>query len=123
RPVALTSPLTPAGWEAAARAVLAPLSVGIDAEHASALDYATMVDEDEDALVREGLGTFIARQAAGLPIDYSRIVEAIAWSRGRVTVRAGSTRLAARAAVITVSTGVLASGAIAFEPALPAATA
>lgn len=68
-----------------------------------------------------GLGALIQRRLAPLagPVRLSTPVSRIAWNDTGVTVTTPAGPLAARAAIVTVSTGVLASGAIAFDPKLP----
>ena len=71
-----------------------------------------------------GIGAFVARRLGeGLDIRLSTPVDARAWSgRGRVAVETPRGTITARSAIVTVSTGVLAAGAIAFDPPLPHAT-
>jgi monoamine oxidase len=71
-------------------------------------------------IVRGGLGDFIARRIGGMagPVALGTPARRIAWDDGvRVETPAGTIR--ARAAIVTVSTGVLAAGGIVFTPALP----
>ena len=74
--------------------------------------------------MRGGIGAFVTRRlgpAAGT-IWCDAPATRIAWNGvgGRVSVETPRGIVTARACVVTVSTGVLASGAIVFEPALPA---
>ena len=68
-----------------------------------------------------GIGAFVNRHLGdGLDIRLNTPVQRIRWNGpdGRVEVDG----LTARACIVTVSTGVLYSGAVRFEPDLPAAT-
>jgi len=67
------------------------------------------------ALVQDGLGPAAGQVHLGTP------VRRIAWQEagGRVAVETASGTITARACIVTVSTGVLAAGRIAFVPALP----
>jgi monoamine oxidase len=93
----------------------------------STLDYARYVDTKENWVVREGFGALIAHYGAGLPVTLNAPVTRISWSGPGSGTRSGSgVRLetpqgtvGARAAIVTVSTAVLAGGAIRFDPALP----
>ena len=70
-----------------------------------------------------GIGAFVARRlGAGLDIRLSTPVTRIDWNGpgGHVTVHTSHGAITAGAAIVTVSTGVLAAGAIGFDPALPA---
>jgi monoamine oxidase len=70
--------------------------------------------------VPSGMGALVARLAHGLPIVLGSPVMSIAYGDGAVTVRTGGGRTyRARRAIVTVSTGVLASRGIEFSPALP----
>jgi monoamine oxidase len=69
-----------------------------------------------------GLGALVARRLAPLagPVRLSTPVSHIDWSKpGGVAATTASGTLAARACIVTVSTGVLAAGAIRFAPDLP----
>jgi monoamine oxidase len=71
-----------------------------------------------------GLGALIARRLAPLagPVRLGTPVSRIAWDRpgGAVAVTTPAGTITARACIVTVSTGVLAAGGIAFDPPLPA---
>lgn len=69
--------------------------------------------------VRGGLGAFIARRLPG-PAQLNTVVQGVDWSGPGVRVSTDRGTLVAGACIVTVSTGVLASGRIRFTPALPA---
>ena len=72
-------------------------------------------------MVDGGIGAFIAgRLGGGHDIRLNSKVHGVRWSGDGVTVQTGQGAIEARACIVTVSTGVLASGAIAFDPPLPA---
>jgi monoamine oxidase len=64
----------------------------------------------------------VARLADGLPVRLDARVDRLRWGARGVVAEGSFGSLAARAAIVTVSTGVLAAGCIAFDPPLPAAT-
>jgi monoamine oxidase len=68
------------------------------------------------------MGTLVARQADGLDVSLQWPVERITTGGpgGSVLLDGPRGRVRARGCVVTVSTGVLAAGAIRFDPALPA---
>jgi monoamine oxidase len=70
-----------------------------------------------------GLGAYLARHARGLPIGLCASVEGIDLSGRGVVLDTSAGRLAARAAIVTVSPLVLQRGAIRFTPELPGAIA
>ena len=68
---------------------------------------------------REGLGTLIAKLGESLPVSLSTPANRVIWSNRDVAVETPSGKIVARAAIVTVSSNVLASGAIRFTPDLP----
>ena len=96
------------------------LKQGLPASVASAHDFAAYVWEGDDWPVVDGLGDLVARTAEGVRTEVSTQARRIDWGR-RDGVRVETDRgtIEARHAIITVSMGVLQSGLIAFDPALP----
>lgn len=92
---------------------------GLDPDGISTLDSARFVEAEGEWLLREGLGSLIARLGEGLPVALDTAVRAIDWSGRSVTCRTDRGDLSAEAAIVTVSSGLLAAGRIAFRPALP----
>ena len=92
---------------------------GMDPTNVSTLDAARYRDTDENWPVQDGYGALVARVAAGTPVSLHTAVTAIDWSGPRVKVTTSQGVVEAGAVIITVSTGVLAAGDIAFTPALP----
>ncbi len=85
-------------------------------------DYVTTDLEGPNLLPREGVGGLVARLAEGLPIRLNHAVTQLDWSGPGVVARGPWGEMRAGRAIVTVSTGVLAAGCIAFTPALPEAT-
>jgi monoamine oxidase len=85
-------------------------------------DFATTALDGPNLLLRRGLGTLVASLAEGLPIRLGAPVTRLDWGGKSVEASGAFGRIRARAAIITVSTGVLAQGRIAFTPVLPAHT-
>ena len=85
-------------------------------------DFATTALDGPNLLLRRGLGTLVASLAEGLPIQLNAPVAQLDWGGKSVEASGAFGRIRARAAIITVSTGVLAQGRIAFTPVLPAQT-
>jgi monoamine oxidase len=83
-------------------------------------DYVKTDLDGPNLLPREGVGGLVARLAEGLPIRLSHPVTRLDWPGPGVVAEGPWGVLRARRAIVTVSTGVLASGAIRFTPALPA---
>lgn len=105
------------------------LGAQINAMELSGISLEDYVKTDLDGpnlLPREGVGGLVARLAEGLPIRLNHAVTHLDWSgregEGGVVARGDWGEMRARRAIVTVSTGVLAQGGIAFTPALPEAT-
>jgi monoamine oxidase len=107
-------------WRSTIEFLLGPYHSGSDLAELSTVDLARAAERDVQAYCRQGLGTLVARLAHDLPLRLSTPATRIAWS-GRVGVEVETAQgpLDARAAIITVSTGVLSAGKIGFAPELP----
>jgi monoamine oxidase len=93
---------------------------GVPSDQASALDFARYVWEGDDWPVLDGFGALIARHAQGIPVELETPATRIAWGgKTGVTVDTPRGTIEARAAIVAVSTGVLASEVIRFAPSLP----
>ncbi len=106
-------------WAGTAEFVLGANATGKDLKDISAIDKARGQDRNAVIACRQGLGTLMARLGGELPLAMSTPVSQIAWNGRDVTVETPAGRIAARAAIITVSSNVLAAGNIKFTPELP----
>lgn len=106
-------------WSAAAATWLGPMDHGVDLDDLSSADVAAYGAYEVNALVREGLGALVVRSAIDLPIRTGVAAIGVDWSGNGVVVHTNQGSLRARAAIITVSTGVLAADRIRFTPDLP----
>ncbi|MBM3462946.1 MAG: FAD-dependent oxidoreductase [Armatimonadetes bacterium] len=100
--------------------LLGPLSGGVEVGQTSARDYATMVKEQYDRLVEQGLGMVVDAFSHGIPIVKNAPATLVKWGPEGVTVTANGEEYHAKKLVLSVSTGVLRSGKIVFDPPLPA---
>lgn len=76
-------------------------------------------EENNDWFCASGFGSLVASFGRGLPVRTGVEVTRIHWRRKGVKLETSAGRVRAKAAIITVSTGVLAAGKIAFSPELP----
>jgi len=107
-------------WQPTIEFVLGPFGCAKDLAEVSALDFSRSVERNNDMFCREGLGALIAKLADGLPVQLSRPASLIDWSeRNRIEIRTAKGLLVARTVIVTVSTGVLMSDKLKFEPELP----
>jgi monoamine oxidase len=109
-------------WAGAAEFVLGANFAGKDLKELSVGDKARAQDRNTAIACRQGLGTLIAKLGEQVPLSLSTPANRISWGSRDVTVETPSGKIAARAAVITVSSNVLAAGNIKFTPDIPKRT-
>ena len=115
--VAIADVLPKSRWRESASNWIAQY-LAIDASEASTGDYAAYNGGEGDWLVAGGLGGLIAHRFGHVPVKLNCPVTCIDWSGRPVTVETTSGNLQASQIIVTVSTGVLGSGAIGFTPEL-----
>jgi monoamine oxidase len=104
-------------WRPAVEFVLGPFGCAKELTQISAVDFAKSAERNADAFCRQGFGTLIAALAEGIPVELSTPATAID-TRRNVAVETPKGTITARAAIVTVSTNVLAAEAIKFTPEL-----
>lgn len=111
----------PAGrWIDLARALAAPLHVGIEYPALSALDAPRLTGTGNDAWLPGGFGNWLQQFAADLPVFRNRPVVRIDWAGTGVTVATAEGHVRAEACIVTVPLGLLnAKDGIVFQPGLP----
>jgi monoamine oxidase len=106
-------------WQHTIEFVVGPYLCGRDLDEVSAHDFATSDEREIDGFCREGFGTLLARLGDGLDVRLDTSVRRIAdGSGGALTVETDRGVIRAGGVLVTVSTAVLASGAITFAPRL-----
>jgi monoamine oxidase len=111
-------------WDATVAHWEGPVICAAPLADMDARDFLDTQLEAPDLLLPGGAGALVAKLAEGLPIAFAMVVDRLEWgSGGGVVASGGFGRLAARAAIVTVPTSVLAAGAIRFDPPLPVETA
>jgi monoamine oxidase len=107
-------------WRPTIDFFLGPFGAGKDLSEISAMDFARSAERDIDAFCRQGFGTLIAKLAAGIPVRLSTPALRVSYGgRPGCDVDTPRGQIQARAVIVTVSTNVLAAGAIKFAPDLP----
>ena len=106
-------------WAGTAEFVLGASFTGKDLKDVSVMDKARAQDRTAAIACHQGLGTLIARLGEQLPLALSTPASHVTWNGRDVTVETPAGRIAARAAIITVSSNVLAAGNIRFTPDIP----
>lgn len=98
---------------------IGPMDFGVDFSDLSTVDYWNTASAAPNYLVKDGYGRLVAGLARDVPVTLGARVTRVDWSGSGVRVHSTQGTLRARACIVTVSTGVLNAGGIAFEPELP----
>ena len=106
-------------WDDLAHMLIGPWEMGKDFDRFSTADWWSG-EGGTDWYCREGYGALWAHSARGIPVDLSTRVTKIDWGGQGVAVHTDLGVIKARACIVTVSTGVLASEGIRFSPMLSA---
>ena len=115
-------PKDPGDWAGTAEFVLGANFTGKDLKDVSVGDKVRAQDRNTAIVCRQGLGTLIAKLGEQVPLSLSTPANRISWGSRDVTVETPSGKIAARAAIVTVSSNVLAAGNIKFTPDIPKRT-
>jgi monoamine oxidase len=110
--------------DAAAATFMGPMDAAVDFRDESTTDLTQEegAEYDPNFLVKEGFGALVADVGKDVRVSLSTAAKAVRYDGKGVTVETGKGTIHAKAAIVTVSTGVLQSGAIKFTPGLPNAT-
>jgi monoamine oxidase len=106
-------------WAGTAEFVLGANATGKDLKDLSAFDKVRAQERNAAIACRQGLGTLIAKLGEQVPLALSSPASRVAWSGRDVTVETPAGKIAARAAIVTVSSNALAAGNIKFTPDIP----
>lgn len=112
-------PLGPGKWSWTAGQHYGPQDMAVELSQVSSRDFAMTAGEETDQILTEGMGQLIEAHSHGIPIELNCPVTAVKWGPEGVEVTAGGRSYHARDVIITLPTGVLRSGAVAFDPPLP----
>jgi len=106
-------------WAGTAEFVLGASFAGKDLKDISAVDKSRAQERTAMVTCRQGLGALVAKLGEQLPVSLSTPASRCIWNNREVAVETPAGKITARAAVITVSSNVLAAGNIKFTPDLP----
>jgi monoamine oxidase len=106
-------------WGGTIDFLLGGYATGKDLRDLSALDQFRAQDRAIDVATRQGLGALMVKLGDGVPVALSTPAVRVTWSGRDIGVETPAGRIAARGVIVTVSSNVLASGAIKFTPELP----
>ncbi len=105
-------------WAATIEAWEGPVIDAADADRLSLADWHANVLNGSNLVPEGGIGAFVAGLAGGLDVRLDTPARRVRWG-GPVTIETDHGSIAAGSCIVTVSTGVLAAGGIAFDPPLP----
>jgi monoamine oxidase len=106
-------------WAGTVEFVLGANATGKDLKDVSVVDRARAQERTAAIACRQGLGTLIAKLGEQVPLTLATPANRIGWSNRDVMVETKAGKIVARAAIITVSSNILAAGNIKFTPDLP----
>jgi monoamine oxidase len=107
-------------WAPTIEAWEGPVICAVDADRFSARDWRRNALGGSNLVPEGGIGAFVQRRlTGGLDIRLGSPVTRVRWG-GPVVVDSPRGSVTAEVCIVTVSTGVLASGALVFDPVLPA---
>jgi len=95
------------------------LATSHDPDEIATVDVDAYNDTDENWPVREGYGALVAKWGADVPVTLNAAATRIRWNSRGVVVETAKGNVAGKRLLLTVSTNLLASGRIAFDPPLP----
>ena len=91
-----------------------------DFNHFSCMDWWNYLEpETKSWFCPEGYGTLIKYRWRNVPVQFNSIAQTIKWGNQGVQIETNNGTISSKACILTVSTGVLASGKIKFIPILP----
>jgi monoamine oxidase len=100
--------------------MLGPFSCAKNLSEVSVFDFWHSDERERDSFCRQGFGAILERLAQDLPVQLSTPVTEISYlGRSAARLETAKGTVSAQAVIVTVSVGVLAAGAIKFQPHLP----
>jgi monoamine oxidase len=109
-------------WAVTVETFEGPVVCAVSADRFSLRDWQRNALSGSNLVPQGGIGAFVQRRLGnGLDIRLDTPVTRLRWNGagGRVAAETARGTLTAKAGIVTVSTGVLGAGALAFDPPLP----
>jgi monoamine oxidase len=118
-PASLALPKDLGDWRSTIEFVLGANATGRDLRDLSVMERARLPDRAVALASRQGLGDMLVKLAETVPVSLATPATRIAWGGRDVSVETPAGKISARCAIVTASSGVLASGVMKFAPDLP----
>lgn len=107
-------------WYDTAHLIIGPYDMAKDFNHFSCMDWWNYLEpETKNWFCTEGYGTLLKYRWKNVPVQFNTEANQITWGGQGVQVETNKGTISSQACILTVSTGVLASGKIKFIPKLP----
>ena len=107
--------------ERLAYAMMGPLEQGVENSELSALDFTRQPEAEPQYAIAGGMGAMITRWGAKVPVKLGARMVRVDSTGAQVLIETTAGQVRANAAIVTLPTGVLATGKIGFSPQLSAA--
>jgi len=107
--------------ERLAYAMVGPLEQGVENGELSARDFTRQPEAEPQYAIAEGMGAMIARWGAKVPVKFGARLVRVDSTGAQVVIETTAGQMRARTVIVTLPTGVLATGKIGFAPQLSAA--
>ena len=107
-------------WYDTAHLIIGPYDMAKDFNHFSCIDWWNYFEpETKSWFCTEGYGSLVKHRWRNVPVQFKTAAQKITWSGRGVQVETNKGTISSKTCILTVSTGVLASGKIKFIPMLP----
>ena len=107
-------------WYDTAHLIIGPYDMAKDFNHFSCMDWGNYLEpETKSWFCNEGYGALLKHRWKNIPVQLNTAAQKITWKGQGVQVETNKGAISSQACILTVSTGVLASGKIKFTPKLP----
>ncbi len=107
-------------WYDTAHLIIGPYDMAKDFNHFSCMDWWNYLEPETNSwFCTEGYGTLVNYRWRNVPVQFNTKAQTIKWGDQGVQIETNNGTISSKACILTVSTGVLASGKIQFIPMLP----
>ena len=107
--------------ERLAYAMMGPFEQGVENSELSALDFTRQPEAEPQYAIAGGMGAMITRWGAKVPVKLGARMVRVDSTGAQVLIETTAGQVRANVAIVTLPTGVLATGKIGFSPQLSAA--